>query len=78
MRLDLAGNWIVDPEDVARRIGVSAATLKRSVLEGDARVLIAPGTRVDAGSARVTVHLFDGGWQGTFDRSGQLVAEHVW
>lgn len=78
MRLDLSGSWIVDPEDVAQRIGVSATTLRRSVIEGNARVLIVPGSWVDAGSTRVTVHHYDGGWQGTFDQSGQLVTEHVW
>ncbi|WP_010684134.1 hypothetical protein [Methylobacterium mesophilicum] len=76
--LDLPSVWIVDPENVAQRIGVSATTLKRSVIEGNARVLIVPGSWVDAGSARVTVHHYDGGWQGTFDQSGQLVTEHVW
>jgi hypothetical protein len=76
--LDLPGNWIVDPEDVANRIGVSARTLKRSVVDGNARVLIVSGSWEYAGSARVTVHHYDGGWQGTFDPSGQLVAEHVW
>ena len=76
--LDLPGSWIVNPEDVAQRIGVSATTLKCSVIEGNARVLIVPGSRVDASGARVTVHHYDGGWQGTFDQSGQLVTEHVW
>jgi hypothetical protein len=76
--LDLSGSWIVDPEDVAHRLGVSTAALERSVIEGNARVLIVPGSWVDAGSSRVTVHLYDGGWQGMFDQSGQLVAEHVW
>ena len=76
--LDLAGDWIVDPEDVAHRIGVSAAALKRSVIKGSARVLIVPESWADAGSSCVTVHLYDGGWQGTFDQRGQLVAEHVW
>lgn len=76
--LDLPGSWIFNPEDLAQRIGVSAAALKRSVNEGRARVLIVPGSWADVGSSRVTVHLYDGGWQGTFDQSGQLVAEHVW
>jgi hypothetical protein len=76
--LDLPGIWIVDPEDVAQRIGVSATALKRSINEGTARVLHIPGSWMNAGSARVTVHLHDGGWQGTFDQSGQLVAERVW
>ncbi|KQS79899.1 hypothetical protein ASG32_24910 [Methylobacterium sp. Leaf361] len=80
MRLDLdfPGSWIVNPGYVAQRIGVSATTLKRSVIEGNARVLIVPGSWADARGARVTVHHYDGGWQGTFDQSGQLVAEHVW
>jgi len=76
--LDLPSSWIVNPEAVAQRIGVSATTLKRSVIERNARVLIVPGSRVDASGARVTVHHYDGGWQGTFDQSGQLVTEHVW
>jgi hypothetical protein len=76
--LDLPSSWIVNPEAVAQRIGVSATTLKRSVIERNARVLIVPGSRVDASGARVTVHHYDGVWQGTFDQSGQLVTEHVW
>jgi hypothetical protein len=76
--LDLPGSWIVDPEDVAHRLGVSTAALERSVNEGNARVLIIPANWVEVGGSRVTVHLYDGGWQGTFDQRGQLVAEHVW
>ncbi|MCJ2099198.1 hypothetical protein [Methylobacterium sp. E-046] len=78
LHLDLPDNWIVDLEDVAHRIGVSATALKRSVIEGSARVLIIPESWLEAGGSRVTVHLYDGGWQGTFDGSGQLVAENVW
>ncbi|GJE52548.1 hypothetical protein GOFOIKOB_5621 [Methylobacterium tardum] len=80
MRLDpdLPRSWIVDPEDVAHRLGVSTTALERCVIEGNARVLIVPGSLADVGSSRITVHLYDGGWQGTFDQSGQLVAEHVW
>lgn len=76
--LEVDGGWIFDPRDLAQRLGVSTRALERSIIEGTARVLLIPGCWVDSGSSRITVHLHDGGWQGTFDQRGQLVAEHVW
>lgn len=82
MKLDLGlemdGGWIVDPRDLAQKLGVSATALERSVIDGSARVAFISGIWTDVGDSQVTVHLYDGGWKGTFDRSGQLVAEHVW
>ncbi|MHB2205669.1 hypothetical protein [Methylobacterium sp. CM6257] len=76
--LELDSGWIVDPKDLAQRLGVSTRALERSVIEGTARVLLVRGSWVNADSSHVTVHLHDGGWQGTFDQSGHLVTERVW
>ncbi|AYO84673.1 MULTISPECIES: DUF6522 family protein [Methylobacterium] len=80
MRLDLGhkGDWIVDPRELALRLGVSVAALKRHERLGQVEARIKPGSGADADETRVTVRLNDKGWRGTFDRSGALIAEERW
>ncbi|WP_457107136.1 DUF6522 family protein [Methylobacterium sp. P5_C11] len=76
MRLTLGhqGDWVVDPRELAARLGVSAEELKRLERHGyvDARI------KEDAGHTRVTVRLLNSGWRGTFDQSGTLIGEEKW
>jgi hypothetical protein len=80
MRLDIGfkDDWVVDPRDLASRLGVSAAQLERMERQGQVDARITNGTGEDAGLTRVTVRLLFAGWSGTFDQSGALVAEELW
>ena len=77
MRLDLGhkGDWIVDPRELALRLGVSLAVLKRQERLGQVDARIKSGSGAGADQTRVTIRLHDTGWRGTFDRSGALIAE---
>ena len=72
------GDWLVDPSELAPRLGVSTPDLKRTNRQGrlDARVVSSEGDGVCL--TRVTVRLHDRGWRGIFDASGALVSEEMW
>ena len=72
------GDWLVDPRELAPRLGVSTADLKRMDRQGrlDARVASSDGDGICL--TRVTVRLHDRGWRGSFDESGALVSEEMW
>lgn len=80
MRLTMGhlDDWIVDPRELADRLGVSAAHLKRSKRLGyvDARIKALEGE--DQGQTKVTVRLHDKGWRGLFDCNGDLIGEEAW
>ncbi|MGU3286107.1 DUF6522 family protein [Methylobacterium mesophilicum] len=80
MRLDLGhkGDWIVDPRELASRLGVTMAVLKQQERLGQVEARIKPGSGAEADQTRVTVRLLDKGWRGIFDRSGALIAEERW
>ncbi|MCJ2059079.1 hypothetical protein MKL09_21375 [Methylobacterium sp. J-048] len=78
MRLDLGhkGDWIVDPRELASRLGVSMAVLKRQERLGQVEAWIKAGSQAD--QTCVTVRLHGKGWRGTFDGSGALISEERW
>ncbi|SFM16660.1 DUF6522 family protein [Methylobacterium pseudosasicola] len=78
MRLDLGhkGDWIVDPRELASRLGVSMTVLKRQERLGQVDARIKPGSGTD--QTCVTVRLQGKGWRGTFDGSGALISEERW
>ena len=80
MRLDfgLKGDWMVDPRDLASRLGVNTTDLKRLNRRGQINARLASGTGEDTGLSRVTVRLSDRGWSGIFDETGALVSEEMW
>jgi len=80
MRLDLGleGDWMVDPRDLASRLGVNATELKRLNLQGRVDAQLTSGTGKDTGFSRVIVRLSDRGWSGIFDESGALINEEMW
>lgn len=77
MRLTLGhlGDWIVDPRELASRLGVSSAELKRLQKRGQVDARIAGGPGQGDGRTRVTVRLNDQCWRGVFDRGGELIGE---
>ncbi|MGH1570250.1 DUF6522 family protein [Methylobacterium sp. P31] len=80
MKLEIGhrGDWVVDPRELAPRLGVSATDLKRTERAGRVDARIASGSGEGAGLTRVTVRLYDRGWRGVFDQSGALVTEEMW
>jgi hypothetical protein len=72
------GDWVVDPRELATRLGVSAEDLKRLERYGHVDARIKEGSGEDAGRTRVTVRLLNSGWRGTFDQSGTLIGEEKW
>ena len=80
MRLDLGleGDWMVDPRDLASRLGVNTEELKRLNELGRVDAQLATGTGEDTGLSRVIIRLSDRGWSGVFDESGALLSEDAW
>lgn len=80
MRLDIGqeGDWMVDPRDLASRLGVNANELKRLNRLGRVDAQLVTGTGEDTGLSRVIVRLSDRGWMGTFDEGGVLIHEEMW
>ncbi|MGH1571380.1 DUF6522 family protein [Methylobacterium sp. P31] len=72
------GDWVVDPRELAARLGVSADDLKRLERDGCVEARIKAGSDENPEFTRVTVRLLNRGWRGTFDQSGTLVHEEVW
>lgn len=80
MRLELGhkGDWIVDPRDLASRLGLNTTELKRLKQLGRVDARLASGTGKDTGLSRVTVCTATRGWTGIFDQSGALISEEMW
>lgn len=80
MRLDLGymGDWLVDPRDLASRLGLNTTELKRLNRSGQLDSRIAPGRGEDAERTLITIRLSDRGWRGAFDQAGALVHEEMW
>lgn len=78
LELGHAGDWIVDPRELAPRLGVKTTELKRMERAGHVYARIAAGGGEDEGLTQVTVRLSDKGWRGIFDRSGSLIKEEIW
>ncbi|MDP4004151.1 DUF6522 family protein [Methylobacterium sp. NEAU K] len=72
------GDWVVGPRELASRLDVRVADLKRMKRRGQVDAKLATGDGQDTGLSRVTVRLPDRGWSGTFDQGGALISEDVW
>ena len=69
------GDWIVDPRELATRLGVSTKELKRLQRRGEVDARIKDAAEDGDGLTRVTVRLHSQSWRGLFDRHGELVGE---
>lgn len=69
------GDWIVDPRELAARLGVSTSELKRLERRGEVDTRIKDPLDDGDGLTRVTVRLHNQCWRGLFDRHGDLVGE---
>jgi hypothetical protein len=78
LTLDYRGDWIVDPRELAERLGVSTAYLRRMEQQGHVDARIRASADEEPGHTRVTVRLLNKGWRGVFDQSGTLLSEDAW
>ncbi|MGW5960765.1 DUF6522 family protein [Methylorubrum thiocyanatum] len=72
---DSEGAWIVDPEDLALKLGMTAAHLQSQERRGLVGSRVETGSGSDEGRSRVTVTTEYSGWQGLFDVGGSLIGE---
>jgi hypothetical protein len=72
------GDWVVDPRELAARLDVRVADLKRLKRRGQVDAKLATGDDEDLGLSRVTVRLPGRGWSGIFDQGGVLISEEMW
>ena len=72
---DVHGDWLVDPGELACRLGMTSADLRRRMRIGLVTSRIERGSQEDEGRLRVTVRAGTTAWQGTFDTDGELVSE---
>jgi hypothetical protein len=73
--LDAAGAWLVDPNELVRRLGIATSQLLSQMRRGLVTSVVEPGGGKDEGPSRVTVRADSTGWQGIFDGDGALVSE---
>jgi hypothetical protein len=71
------GDWILDPEQLAARLGLNSAHLRHKMKLGLVTSRIEAGHDEDEGNWRVTVRAGDGAWQGIFDDAGSLTSERM-
>jgi hypothetical protein len=72
---DRDGSWLIDPDDLARHLGLSSGYLQRQMSLGRVTSRVEAGSGEDEGRHRVTVRLAAVAWQGIFDVGGRLVSE---
>jgi len=77
MRFDRTahGEWLVDPDELARKLGITSQLLKTETVLGLVQTLVVMGRGADKGRSRVTVRCRESAWQGIFDRAGCLIHE---
>ncbi|GEP12753.1 DUF6522 family protein [Methylobacterium gnaphalii] len=75
LALDTGGAWLVDPDELAGRLGIATSHLLSQMRRGLLTSRIEPGRDEDEGRYRVTVQAENAGWEGIFDGSGALLSE---
>jgi len=71
---DARGDWL-DPDELARKLGITGEQLKTETMLGLVRTQIVVGRGADKGRSRVTVQCREAAWQGVFDGAGCLINE---
>lgn len=72
---DARGDWLVNPADLAQKLGMTPEYLQQQMRLGRVTSRIEIGTQEDEGRSRVTVRAGKASWEGTFDPSGSLISE---
>ncbi|ABY28545.1 DUF6522 family protein [Methylorubrum extorquens] len=72
---DTRGDWVIDPEQLAFKLGINAAHLRHEMRLGLVTSRIEAGQGTDEGYWRVTIRTRKAAWQGIIDDAGCLVSE---
>ena len=75
LQFDRVGNWIIDPCELASKLGISVRRLR---LLQSLRLVVCrheKGQGANDGRSRMTVRTEDGGWEGVFNQQGVLINE---
>ncbi|MER2267978.1 DUF6522 family protein [Methylobacterium oxalidis] len=72
---DVRGEWIVDPNELAAKLGISPRLLKDEMHLGLVRTRVEAGHSRNEGRSRVTVQCRETAWRGVFDAEGRLINE---
>lgn len=77
MRFDCnaRGEWLVDPSELADKLGISLPRLLEEQRLGLVRTRVEGGRQSDAGRSRITVQSREAVWQGVFCPNGTLISE---
>ncbi|AWN44785.1 hypothetical protein DK389_24995 [Methylobacterium durans] len=75
LKFDLHDKWIVDPHELAAKLGTDATELRRLDELGLVVCRVVSGIGADEGKSRVTVRTEQAGWEGVFDLTGALIDE---
>ena len=69
------GEWVIDPDELARKLGISSEQLKAEKMLGRVQTIVVMGRGADKGRSQVTVRCREAAWQGIFDCAGHLIHE---
>jgi hypothetical protein len=72
---DTHGDWVIDPEQLASRLGINPGHLRHEMRLGLVTSRIEAGKDADKGCWRVTVRTRKAAWQGVIDDAGCLISE---
>ena len=72
---DVRGEWIVDPNELAAKLGITLQLLQDEINLGLVHTRVETGHGRNEGRARVTVRCRETAWRGVFDAQGRLINE---
>ncbi|AWN39529.1 DUF6522 family protein [Methylobacterium durans] len=72
---DTRGEWIVDPNELAAKLGITLRLLQDEKNLGLVHTRVEAGHDGNEGRSRVTVRCREAAWQGVFDAQGRLINE---
>jgi hypothetical protein len=78
LNLDSQGGWLVRPAELARRLKIEEAALRKQGALGLIDSRLDRGYGRDEGRSRVTITVGKFSWQGIFGADGFLISEFQW
>jgi Family of unknown function (DUF6522) len=74
---DSRGDFVLDPDELAAKLGVSATELRRRMKVGLVTSLVETGQGEDAGLCRLTVRCGRAVWRAIVDADGSVIREET-
>jgi hypothetical protein len=74
---DSRGDFVLDPDELAAKLGVSATELRRRMKVGLVTSLVEAGQGEDAGLCRLTVRCGGAVWRAIVDADGSVIREET-